>query len=361
MRKNPSAFKIIVISLATICVVSIFAWLHFLYTPIVTQSQGFKYNLRAGASFKTVANELHEQHILTRPLWFEALVRYQGQAHNLKAGEYLFAKGSTPLSILHQIVTGTGLVFHHFTIVPGSTFKQVRDNLNRDEALLHDTRNLSNDQIMQKLGFPSLHPEGQFFPDTYAYVEGVSDLIVLKKAFLAMQERFNNAWSKRAKDLPFTNPQEALVAASIIEREAFLDEERPIIAGVLVNRLKKGMLLQFDPTVIYGLGSRYNGTIHRKDLLEHTPYNTYVNKGLPPTPISMPSMESIEAVLHPDANNYLYFVASGDGASHQFSRTLAEHYAAVAAAKKYHPWFFNSALIKRYLLKIFAQKIFNTN
>jgi UPF0755 protein len=337
------------------------AWLVFLGSSVISDDQGFRYKVRAGASFKTVAAELHQQHILKYPQLFTLLVRVKGQAHELKVGEYLFPKGTTPVKLLQQIVTGTGMVYHSFTIVPGSTFKQVRAEMNKNSDFTHTTRNFSNDEIMKRLGYPSLNPEGQFFPDTYNFSGGVADLVVLKQAFQTMQDKFNNAWAHRTKDLPFKNPQEALVAASIIEREAFLKQELPIIAGVLVNRLKRDILLQFDPTVIYGLGARFNGVIHRRDLLEHTPYNTYVNKGLPPTPISMPSMEAIDAVLHPDANNYLYFVARGDGESHQFSRTLADHYAAVAAAKKFHPWFFNSALVKRYLLKSFEQKIFNTN
>lgn len=358
MKTKPRIRLIITSFFLTLAVGLGLAWLVFLKSSVVSDDQGFRYKVRAGATFKLVAAELHEQHILKHPRLFILLVHFKGLAHQLKTGEYFFPKGTTPSKLLEQIVNGTGMVYHSFTIVPGSTFRQIRAEINKSPVLIHTTRDLSNDEIMKRLGYPSLHPEGQFFPDTYNFVEGVSDLVVLKQAFQTMQDKFNNAWAHRAKDLPFKNPQEALVAASIIEREAFLASELPIMAGVLENRLKRDMLLQFDPTVIYGLGARYHGTIYKRDLLEHTPYNTYVNKGLPPTPISMPSMDAIEAVLHPDANNYLYFVERGDGATHQFSRTLADHYAAVAAAKRFHPWFFNTALVKHYLLKSFEQKIF---
>ena len=364
MTQRRSGWIIALLLFAVLCAVSFFAWHNFLITPIVTQDEGFKYKLRLGESAHTFARELHEAHVLAHPHLFTFLILVKGDRHHLKAGEYLFPKGTTPASLLEQIVNGTGLVYHKFTIVPGSSFRQVREALNRDDALSHTTKNLSNAEIMKRLGYPSLHPEGQFFPDTYAFVDGVSDLVVLKRAFAEMQEKFNHAWEHRAPDLPFKNPQDALIVASIIEKEADVPTELPIIAGVLVNRLHRDMLLQFDPTVIYGLGSRFNGTIYRRDLLADTPYNTYVHKGLPPTPISMPSMAAIDAALHPDKNNYLYFVARGDGVSHQFSRTLADHNAAVTASKHYRadrPGYFNSALIKQYLLKSFDTKIFNTN
>lgn len=182
---------------------------------------------------------------------------------------------------------------------------------------------------MSRISSSDVDPEGEFFPETYYYTKDVSDLVILKRAYDLMQSRLSEAWQMRAADLPYQNAYEALIAASLIEKEAYFASERPLIAGVLVNRLKKNMLIQFDPTVIYGLGLRYDGTIHKKDLLENTPYNTYVRKGLPPTPIAMPSMASIEAALHPDNTDYLYFVARKDK-SHQFSKTLPEHHAAVA-------------------------------
>jgi len=351
--------KIIAAIILAICVGFVIAWGIFIRSPLILNDHGLKFKVFPGSSFKTIAADLHSQGILKHPLFFTLLFRWRGDTHHLKAGEYLFPKGATPNSMIEQMVTGRGMVNHSFIIVPGQTFYQVRQTLNKDEALQHSTKDLSNAAIMKLLGRPGLAPEGVFFPDTYYFMEGSTDIAVLRRSYMAMQKKLNAAWSHRAQKLPFRNAYEALIAASIIVKEADISEELPIIAGVLTNRLRRDIKLQFDPTVIYGLGSRFDGTIYRRDLLADTPYNTYVHKGLPPTPISMPSMDAIDAVMHPDANNYLYFVARGDGMTHQFSRTLADHNAAVAASKKFHPWFFNGALIKSYLRKIFTKTIFN--
>jgi UPF0755 protein len=338
-------------------------WREFLNTPLVTSIQGYQYQVRSGSSFKNVSSELHQRHILKYPFMFNLLFRVRGETHNLKAGEYLFPYGSTPEKILNQMVLGTGMVLHSFTIVPGTNFRQLRAALNKDHTLAHTTEKLSNASIMKRLGAPAnMNPEGWFFPDTYYYVANSSDMVLLKSAYFAMQERLNQAWAHRAPNLPFKSEYEALIGASIIEKEADIKDELSIIAGVLTNRLRRDIILQFDPTVIYGLGTSFDGTIYRRELLSKTnPYNTYVRKGLTPTPISMPSMEAIDAVMHPDENNYLYFVARGDHMTHQFSQTLAEHNAAVKAARKYHSWYFNQMLMKEYLLKSSNQKIFNTN
>jgi UPF0755 protein len=337
-----------------------FTWLDFLHSSIVADEAGIKFKVHPGATYKTVSTDLYNQHILKHPQLFLWLFRWRGDTHQLKAGEYLFPKGTTPSSLIDQIVSGHGMVTHAFTIIPGSTFRQLRQILNNDDNLIHTTKEMNNADIMKQLGHPTLDPEGQFFPDTYYFVPDSSDVALLKRAFQTMQKKLNYAWQHRIANLPFHNPYEALTAASIIEKETSLNEERPIIAGVLVNRLKKDIKLQFDPTVIYGLGMRFDGTIYKRDLLENTPYNTYTHKGLPPTPISMPSIESIEAVMHPDANNYLYFVARGEGEGHQFSRTLAEHNTAVAESKKHQPGFFNAGLVKQYLVGSFKKKIFST-
>jgi UPF0755 protein len=339
------------------------SWRDFLDTPLVTSSDGYQYKVRPGSSFKIVSSELHQQHILKYPFMFNLLFRVRGETHNLKAGEYLFPYGSTPEKILNQMVLGTGMVLHSFTIVPGMTFRQLRAAINKDHTLSHTTVNLSNAAIMKKLGAPpEMNPEGWFFPDTYYYVADSSDMVLLKSAYFAMQQKLNQAWSHRAPNLPFKTAYEALIGASIIEKEADIKDELSIIAGVMENRLRRDIILQFDPTVIYGVGSHFDGTIYRSELLSKSnPYNTYVHKGLTPTPISMPSMEAIDAVMHPDENNYLYFVARGDHMTHQFSQTLAEHNAAVKAARKYHSWYFNQDLVKQYLLKSFNNKIFNTN
>jgi len=326
-------------------------WKNFLTTPLVTSEKGLIYKVHLGASFKSVAADLEAKHITSHPILFSALVRLRGVKHELKAGEYYFPKGTTPNALIDQVISGRGLILHTFTIIAGTTFKQVRATLNNDPEFLHTTKNLSDASIMKMLGHPGLHPEGQFFPDTYYFVADSSDLILLKRAYKAMQKKLQKAWGSRTPQLPLQNPYQALIAASIIEKEAHLDTERPIIAGVMMNRLRQNIILQFDPTVIYGMGAKYKGVIHRSDLLAKNPYNSYVNKGLPPTPIAMPGEASIQAATHPDKNDYIFFVAKGDHISHQFSKTLAEHRAAIAASKRFHVKFFNSSLIQKYLLK----------
>jgi UPF0755 protein len=336
-------------------------WENFLVTPIVTANEGYQYTVQTGASYKTVTADLDRLHIITHPYLFTLLFQKRGDMRHLKAGEYLFPAGTTPNKLIDQIVNGTGMVYHSFTIVPGMNFMQLRQALDKNRHLNHATQKLTDAAIMQKLNMPGAFPEGMFYPNTYYFVENAPDLIVLKRAHAAMQDKLMKAWNKRAAGLPFTTPYQALIAASIIEKEATVAAELPIIAGVMMNRLRQNILLQFDPTVIYGVWAHYNGVIHRSDLEADNSYNTYIHKGLPPTPISMPDIHAIEAVMHPDANNYLYFVARGDGSTHQFSRTLEEHNAAVAASRKFHPWFFNYVLVKEYLLNSSNNKIFNTN
>lgn len=302
-------------------------WLYIFYIPVVTQPKGYIYELRTGLSKNSLIKELTQQGIISHPILF-SLYTYTQRDAELKSGEYLFPKGSTLSTIWRQITSGTGLVYHSFTIIPGWSYSQLRHELLQTQNLRHTTEPFDNKRLMQYLGAPQQEPEGQFFPETYLYTKGISDLVILKRAMNLMKIRLSEAWRTRASHLPYKNPYEALIAASLIEKEAYLSSERATISSVLINRLKKGMLLQFDPSVIYGLGDRYDGKIYKKDLLEDTTYNTYLHKGLPPTPIAMPSLASIQAALHPQQTNYYYFVAKGDG-SHQFSETLTEHLEAV--------------------------------
>jgi len=333
-------------------------WFKFIYTSLITDEHGMKYTVREGTSIRAVIDDLHALKILKYPELFKLLVSMEGVAHELKAGEYFFPKGTTPLRLLHQITSGTGIIYYSFMIVPGWTFKDLRAAILRDSHLKHTIQNLSDAEIMQRLGHPDFKPEGEFYPDTYFFVEGSEDIHLLKRAFNAMQKRLNASWEHREADLPFKSAYQALIAASIIEKEFYLHEELPKIAGVLVNRLNKDMLLQFDPTVIYGVG-RFDGKIRRSDLLSNNPYNTYVHKGLPPTPISMPSLAAIEAVMHPMHHDYYYFVAQSMG-SHQFSKELNEHYKAVEEVKK-SKQFFNFSLARYYLLKMLSQQIYSFN
>jgi UPF0755 protein len=334
------------------------AWLKFLLTPLVTDEHGYQYTVQPGASLKSVMDDLYYKNIIKNRFLFILLVEVHHGGHAIKAGEYLFPKGTTPSKLLDQILTGSGLVYHEFTIVPGWNIRQLRAAISKETHFHHVLQELSDAALMNRLGSPESKPEGKFYPDTYFFAGGTSDVSMLKRAFKMMQDKLTTAWQGREPGLPFTTQYEVLIAASMIEKETEFDVERPIIAGVIINRLQKNMLLQIDPTVIYGLGTRFDGTIYKKDLLEKTPYNTYVNKGLPPTPIAMPGLESIMAVIHPTHHHYLYFVARhGKDGPHQFSETLNEHYTAVAVSRKLRMQFFNNTLIRYYLLKIFSDQI----
>lgn len=330
-QKNLKPVYFYLLAIIFCCFVLFFGYLHL---PIVLQKEGATYYLRPGLANKNFVTEISQQGILPFPFLFSLYVSLQSH-DQLKAGEYLFPRGSTPLSIWKQVTQGKGFFYRSFTIVPGWSFKQLREELSRTYGLRHLIDKLEEAEIMSGLGAKHQVAEGQFCPETYYYTHGVSDLVILKRSFNLMQLRLNEAWENKAAHLPYKNPYEALIAASIIEKEGFLDAERPIIAGVLINRLNRDMLLQFDPTVIYGLKERYRGTISKQDLLDDNPYNTYVHKGLPPTPIAMPSLQSLEAALHPQASNYLYFVAKGDG-SHYFSSSLPQHHSAVVEFAKKH-------------------------
>ncbi len=347
--------SVVVKALALLLALAIGMWMAFLWLPVVTESQGVRFIVRDGASFQSVISDLKKRNIIQFSWCFRLIAYLRGDAQNFKAGEYLFPPGATAANILEQLRTGSGVAFHLFTIIPGWTFQQIRDALQHDPYLLHHVQQLSDREIMQQLGRADLNVEGVFFPDTYYFVNHSSDLKLLKRAFKTMQDKLNVVWEGRAPGLPYKESYEVLIAASLVEKEAHFDSERPIIAGVIINRLRQNMLLQIDPTVIYGLGVRYQGKIYKKDLLENTPYNTYVHKGLPPTPIAMPGIKSLEAVAHPEQNDYIYYVADGSG-HHQFSKTLLAHHAAVVASKKNQTEFFNAEMIsKRYLLPMISK------
>ena len=273
------------------------------------------------------AKQLAQAGVIAHPEIFSWVARIAGKSATLKAGSYTLTASLTPWELLQKLskgdVTQNAVIF-----IEGWNFRQVREALNRESDLRHETQNLSGEEIMAKLGFPDQHPEGRFFPDTYFYTSGMSDLAILRRAHKLMQTHLETVWRERAPNLPYASREEALIMASIIEKETGQAVERPTIAGVFVNRLRMGMLLQTDPTVIYGLGESFDGNLRRRDLLADTPYNTYTRAGLPPTPIAMPSLGALHAALHPADTRALYFVARGKGL-HQFSNTLAEHNQAV--------------------------------
>jgi len=255
--------------------------------------------------------------------WF----RVSGQARQIKAGSYEITLGTTPRRLLNMLVRGEEAL-KSVTIVEGWNFNQLRAALQKAEHLTPDSIGMQPDLIMEKLGKPSLHAEGRFFPDTYTYAKGSSDLAVLKRAARAMDKRTEAAWALRSPDTPLQTPEQALILASIIEKETAKPSDRALIAGVFSNRLRLGMPLQTDPTVIYGMGDKFDGNLRKRDLQLDTPYNTYTRSGLPPTPIAMPGNAALLAAVQPAPTKALYFVARGDGSS-QFSANLDDHNRAV--------------------------------
>jgi len=336
------------------------AWLHFILTPVVSEPAGLRYQLRPGTTLNVLSENLYQQGIIKHPLFFKILAHLYGKTNELKAGIYLIPHGTLPGKLLAQVSSGTGLLYHMFIIVPGWSFQQLKTTLDRDPHLTHSLQNVSEAEVMKRIGAPQLSAEGEFFPDTYYFIEGTSDFKLLNRAFKRMQMKFQEAWLKRDAHLQFKTPYEALIAASLVEKESYLSAERPVIAGVLINRLQKKMYLQFDPTVVYGvyywqsmyplLQLGFSGILRKQDLKIDTPYNTYLHKGLPPTPIAIPSLDALNAVLHPVWHQYLYFVANGGG-GHQFSTNLIDHRLAVLMLRFHEQGFFNYLLIRSYILK----------
>ncbi|MET0004777.1 MAG: endolytic transglycosylase MltG [gamma proteobacterium symbiont of Ctena orbiculata] len=308
------------------------AWGWMEYDGFVNKSlnlpeEGVNYILHPGMTVRSLAEDLQQRGMLEKPMLLRFIARWQGQASKLKAGEYYLPAETTPPKLL-EILSSSQVVQYALTIIEGWTFDQLMAAIRRDPVLEHSLKEVTNDQVMRHLGLDDLHPEGRFYPDTYHFPRGTTDAAFLKRAYKRMESVLEQTWQQRKKQLPLKSPYEALILASIIERETGIPEERGKIAGVFIRRLKRGMLLQTDPTVIYGMGESYNGNIRKRDLTRDTPYNTYLHKGLTPTPIAMPSGAAIRAALNPEEGNSLYFVATGDG-GHYFSSTLEEHNKAV--------------------------------
>jgi UPF0755 protein len=296
----------------------------FARTPVRVGARGDSIDFGRGSSFKDLVREMRRRG-LTRatPLYWRLLAEQMRVAGKLHAGEYALTLGMTPRDLLADMAAGKVLQ-RKLTIVDGWNFREVRQALDKADRLRHDTRGLDDAAVMQHLGAAGQSPEGRFLPETYAYVKGDSDLDILRRAHDAMARTLAELWPARDKDLPLATPDQALVLASIVEKETGRADERARIAGVFVRRLREHMLLQTDPSVIYGMGASYAGNIRKSDLAADTPYNTYLHAGLPPTPIAMPGRAALLAALHPAAGDELYFVAKGDG-SHVFARTLEEH------------------------------------
>lgn len=281
-------------------------------TPIV-------YQIKPGMTLQQVVGDLDARHVLAHPFYVLLYARLHGLSRRIKAGEYALRPGMTPVDMVRLFVSGK--VFERsLTLVEGWTFQEMMSAVQANPYLDHTLNGLDRAAIMRRLGHPGVNPEGMFFPDTYHFPRGTTDVAFLERAYTTMQRHLHTQWEHRAKGLPLSDPYQALILASIIEKETAVPSERARIAGVFVRRLEKGMRLETDPTVIYGLGASYQGRLTRADLARDTPYNTYLHKGLPPTPIANPGLASIHAALHPVIDGSLYFVARGDG-THQFSRT----------------------------------------
>ena len=305
-------------------------WLYqFAYSPIALPEVPFKFTLKPGVTIKTVARQLTQQDLLSHPLGFSILARLIGKAGHIKAGDYELKETITPLQLLALFGKGQQVEQVPIQFIEGQTFVDMRAILDAHTALKHDSRDMSELDILRKMGSTHSKAEGLFFPDTYLVIPGTSDLKLLERAYAAMQKNLAIEWDGRTADLPYADSYQALTMASIIEKETGQAAERPLIASVFINRLLKRMLLQTDPTVIYGIGPTFNGNLRKGDLQRDTPYNTYTRAGLPLSPIAMPGLASIRAALNPAASNALYFVAKGDG-THEFSANLVAHNRAVS-------------------------------
>ncbi len=297
----------------------------FLQQPVLVAGKSAIFEIEPGASLHQIAEDLRHRGLLARSTYWKLLARLQDKSRKIKAGEYRLQGPLTSPQLLDRLVTGKTRQFS-LTLVEGWTFRQVMDALVRHPYIKQTLSD--SDDVMALLGNPGMYPEGWFFPDTYHFPRDTTDLEFLRRSHEAMKERLSAMWKVRDADLSLKSPYEALILASIVEKEAAVPEERPLIAAVFLSRLRKGMPLQTDPTVIYGLGDSYDGDIRHRDLRRDTPYNTYTRKGLPPTPIAMPGAGALEAAMHPAQSDALFFVARKDG-SHHFSATYDEHRRAV--------------------------------
>lgn len=304
----------------------------FATSPLLTGETPTRLVVVPGSGLKTISRSLAAQGLIVAPWTFSLVARFLGQGERLQAGVYEIRPGTTPVALLDRMVRGDSLQ-DRITFIEGWTFRQVRAVLDRTETLRHDTAGLPEQEILERLGAIERRAEGLFFPDTYHFTMGTSDLQILRAAHGRMRARLERAWAARKPGLPFASPYDALVLASVVEKETGRADDRPAIAAVFLNRLRIGMRLQSDPTVIYGLGEKFDGNLRRRDLEADSPYNTYVRNGLPPTPIALPGAAALEAVLMPIEHKALYFVARGDGTS-EFSNNLDDHNRAVARYQK---------------------------
>lgn len=317
-------FLVLVLTCALGTAAAAYLWLT---QPLGLPSATVDVSIEPGMSAREVATSVFQAGVSVSPMLLHGWFRLSGQSRQIRAGSYELDRMVTPISLLQKLVRGEEAL-RSVTLVEGWTFRQMRDALKKADQLKPESQALSASEIMAQLGRPDVPAEGHFFPDTYTYSKGSSDLAVLKRAMQAMDKRLAAAWEQRSSNSSLKTPEQALVLASIVEKETGAPADRPTISAVFNNRLAIGMRLQTDPTVIYGLGETFDGNLRKKDLLADTPWNTYTRAGLPPTPIAMPGKASLLAAVQPADSKALYFVARGDGSSH-FSTTLDEHNRAV--------------------------------
>jgi UPF0755 protein len=302
-----------------------FFWL--VTSPLALNSERIDFHIAPGSSLRTAARDVSASGVDVHPLQLIVLARLLRVESMIKAGSYEIARGISLLELLSKLTRGD-VTQTEIAFIEGWSFRQWRQRLDAHPDVRHDTKGLSDAELMRLIDVAETVPEGLFFPDTYLFAKQSRDIDVLARAYRAMQRHLAREWETRASGLPYNSSRQALIMASIVEKETGRDQDRPMVAAVFVNRLRQGMLLQTDPTVIYGLGDQFDGNLRKRDLLADTPYNTYTRSGLPPTPIAMPGLASLQAALHPAQSQAVYFVARGDGSS-QFSRTLDEHVQAV--------------------------------
>ncbi len=309
------------------------AWLAwFALRPLPLRESPLEFTIRQGSALRQASQQLADGGVALSPVQFTLLARVLGKAAEIKAGSYQVETGITPMQLLGKLTRGD-VSQAEIAFIEGWTFRQMRAALDGNPAIRHDTRELSEAEILQRIGASGNAAEGQFFPDTYLFAKNASDLDVLRRAYRVMQKNLAQEWETRDTESPYATPYEALIMASIIEKETGIASDRPLIGSVFVNRLRQNMPLQTDPTVIYGMGEQFDGNLRKRDLQRDTSFNTYTRSGLPPTPIAMPGLASIQAALRPAKTDYLYFVARGDGTS-EFSRSLDAHNRAVAKYQK---------------------------
>jgi UPF0755 protein len=320
--------KKIIALLLLICILSTLTIIYWAKQPITNSDEvPINFTVTSGSGIRSATRQIAESGVPVSPLLLELVARVLGSSAKTKAGSYTFKPGTTPIRLIEQLVHGE-FAQESLIIIEGWTFKQMRKAVSTHPGLKHESNHWSDRELMSKIASDVKMPEGLFFPDTYRFAKNTSDLQIYRQAFALMQKKLNEEWRRRDGEVPYMTPYQALIMASIIEKETGKQSERNLIASVFVNRLKRGMLLQTDPTVIYGMGEQYQGQIRKRDLKTDTPFNTYTRIGLPPTPICLPSGAALNAALHPAKTEALYFVSRGDGSSH-FSDNLNDHNRAV--------------------------------